>query len=220
MNRGERRRKTLVVEDAAAVLGDAERFAEEGLGGGSAEADDHFRLNFFQFGVEPGAAGGDFAGAGLFMEAAFAARFPFEVLDGIRDVDFVAVDAGFDEAVVEQQAGGTDKGLAFAVFAVAGLFADEDEAGRCIAGSKDGLRGIFKERTTLAGAGGLTEAFQIAAAGQEGSGRGGDLGKTEHASVLLDAFRDQKESGAGKVRRIRAASTKWAASHWKEEREN
>jgi len=173
------------MEDAAAVLRDVERFTEEGLGGGGAEADDHFRLNLFQFGIEPGAAGGDFAGAGSFMEAAFAARLPFEVLDGVGDVDFVAVDAGFGEAAVEQQAGGTDKGLAFAIFAVAGLFADEDEAGRCIAGAKDGLGGVFKERTTLAGAGGLTEAFQIAAAGQEGSGRGaGNLGKTEHASAV------------------------------------
>ncbi len=116
-------------EGLAAILRDAKGAAEESLGGSGAEADDHFRLDLLEFGVEPGAAGGDFAGAGLLVDAALAARLPFEMLDGIGDVDVVAIDAGVGEAAIEKKSGGADKRRAFAVFTVAGLLADEDEPG-------------------------------------------------------------------------------------------
>jgi hypothetical protein len=63
------------------------------------------------------------------------------MLHGVRDVDFVAVDAGLFETLIQKLACGTDEGLAFDVFAVSGLFADEDQSGARFAFSKNGLRG-------------------------------------------------------------------------------
>ena len=80
----------------AAMLCDAKILAEQGLGGGGAEADDHFGVDRSDFGVEPRPASGDFGGAGFFVDAAFAARLPFEMFHGVGDVNFFAIDAGFD----------------------------------------------------------------------------------------------------------------------------
>ena len=48
------------VDELAAMLRDAEGFAEQGLRGCGAEADDYARLEAVNFCVEPGAARGDF----------------------------------------------------------------------------------------------------------------------------------------------------------------
>jgi len=79
----------------------AEGAAEQSLGGGGAEANDDFGFEQSDFGVEPRATGGDFGGVWFFVDAAFAAWFPFEMFDGVGDVSFVAVDAGLLERGVE-----------------------------------------------------------------------------------------------------------------------
>ena len=88
-------------ENFAAILRDAKAATEQRLRSGCAEADDEGRVDGFHFGVKPGAAGGNFASAGLLVNAAFAARLPLEMFDGIGDVDEAAVDAGFNETAVE-----------------------------------------------------------------------------------------------------------------------
>jgi hypothetical protein len=171
MDSSEDGRQVRWVEDFAVILGDAECAAEQRLGGRGAEADDERWMDGFNFGIEPGAAGGHFASAGLLMNAPLATRLPFEMLDGIRDVDGVAIDAGLDEAAVEEQTGGADEGLAFDIFAVAGLFADEDEAGVRSACAEDGLRCVLVEGTSAAIARSLTQGFEGAALGEEAGGR-------------------------------------------------
>lgn len=168
---GENGPESGTVEDFAAVLGDAEFGAEEGLGGGGSKADDEFGFDGVHLGVEPGAAGGLFAGAGLLVNAALAARLPLKVFHRVGDVDEVAIDTGFDEAAVEERASGSDEGVAFDVLAIAGGFADEHEARVRVALAEDGLRRVLVERASAAGAGGLAQRFEGMALGQEIGGR-------------------------------------------------
>jgi hypothetical protein len=79
------------------------------------------------FGVEPGAARGNFGGIWFFVDATFAARLPLEMFDGVGYVNFFAIDAGFDERVIEQLPCGTDEGFAGEVFLIARLLANEHE---------------------------------------------------------------------------------------------
>ncbi len=65
------------------VLREAERGAHEGLGGGGAQADDHFGMDDFDFGFEPGAAGFDLTRGRLGVDAALAALFESEMFDGV-----------------------------------------------------------------------------------------------------------------------------------------
>jgi hypothetical protein len=89
------------------------------------------------------------------------------VLHRIRDVDIVAIDACFVEAIIEQEACGTDEWLAFDVFAVAGLFADQHEPGAWIARAEDGLRRVLVERTTAASSCCLAQGRQITMGGEK-----------------------------------------------------
>jgi len=170
VNGREDRRQRVRKEQLAAIPGDAKGAAEESLGGGGAEADDHLGLHLVELGIEPGTAGGDFVNAGSLVNAPFTARLPLEVLDRVGQVDIVATNAGVGEAAVEKKTGGTDKRHAFLIFAVAGLFADEDETGLRASRAEDGLRGVLEEGASLAVASGLLQRLEIAALRQERSG--------------------------------------------------
>ena len=132
-------------EEFAAALRYAEGAAEKRLRGGGTEANDDFGLEQSEFGVEPRSAGGDFGAVWFFVDAAFAARLPFEMFDGVGDVGFVAVDAGLFERGVEQFSCWADERLALAVFLIAGLLSDKDDSWFARAVSEDGLRGAFVE---------------------------------------------------------------------------
>ena len=129
-------------EKFAAMLGDSEIAAEQGLGGGGTEADDYLGFEGCNFGLEPGAAGFNFRGAGLFVDAAFSSWFPFEMLYGIRDVNFLAIDSRCDERFVEKFAGGADERFAFEIFLIAGLLADHHHFCERRAFTENCLRGI------------------------------------------------------------------------------
>lgn len=177
-------RQPRLVQQASSILSDTEGFTEQSLSGGRSEADDDIGLNLFDFCIEPGAAGGDFTCAGLLVDAALAARFPFEMLHCVGDIDFVASDAGFGEALIEQQAGESDEGRALNIFAVAGLFAHEDEPGASAAGPEDSLSSVLIERTGATGAGGVTEAAEIESTREKRSRRaGGNLGESGHPHI-------------------------------------
>ena len=79
----------------AALFADFEFGSEQGLRCGRAETNDDVRLYQTDFGFQPGTAGSDLARIGFFVNAAFTAWFPFEMLDDIGDVSFAAIDAGF-----------------------------------------------------------------------------------------------------------------------------
>jgi len=122
-------------------------------------------------GIEPGAAGAHFAGTWPGVDAALPARLPLEVLDRVRDIDEVAIDARVFEAAVEEVAGGADERVAKAVLGVAGLFADKDEAGTGIPFAEDGLGGVRPEGAAFAGAARFAQGGEVAAGGQERGGR-------------------------------------------------
>ena len=61
------------------------------------------------------------------MDPPRPARHPFEVFDGVCDVDPRPIDSRLSEAVVEQFAGRSDKGLPGDVFRIAGLLADQHQ---------------------------------------------------------------------------------------------
>ena len=100
------------------------------------------------------------------MEAAFAGGFPFEMFHAVGDVGFGASDAGFFECFVEHAAGGADEWFAFEIFFVAGLFADENDAGMFGAFAEDGLGAGFPEGTGSALFGGGTQGFEVARGGR------------------------------------------------------
>ena len=82
------------------------------------------------------------------MLAAFALRFPFEMLNGIRNVHLIARNAGFHQGFVEQSAGGSDEWMALQIFLIAGLLSDEDDLGVSGAFAKHGLCGALIKVTT------------------------------------------------------------------------
>jgi hypothetical protein len=73
------------------------------------------------------------------------------MLDHIGDIRVHRVDSGRLKALIENATGGTDERLALKVFVVAGLLADQEDAGGTPALSKYGLRGILKESAALTG---------------------------------------------------------------------
>jgi hypothetical protein len=184
----------------AAGIGEAEGFAEDGLGGGDAEADDEVGLDGAEFGFEPGATGGDFAGVGFLMETAFAARLPFEVFDGVGDVERFAVDAGGAECAIEELAGGADEGFSGAIFLVAGLFADDEDAGAGRTLAEDRAGGAAPEWTCAARRGRGAEEREI---GGERDGRGGKIGGADTLGFAGGDHRGGARGGFGEERRDR-----------------
>ena len=134
--------KAGVCEGLSAVDCDPERRAEECLGSRSAEEDQDARLNGCEFRVEPGPTGSNFDAVGFIVDPAPAAGAPLEVLDGIRDVHRVPVDARGGESGIQHVAGRPHERLAGQILAIAGLLAYEHQlcVGRAFA--EHGLRGI------------------------------------------------------------------------------
>lgn len=153
--------------ELAVRFGDLEFGAEEGLGSYGSEADDEFRTDGFDLGFEPRAAGVDFFHAGFLMDAEFAAGFPFEVFDGVGDVDLAAIDAGVFEALVEEFSSGADERSSLLVFLVTGLFADHHDVGADVGGfgfsfefTEDCLGGVAIEVAAMAVLNGFLEGGQ------------------------------------------------------------
>src|SRR5712691_11019711 len=103
-------------QDLAALARDAEGWAENGLRGGRSETNEDAWPNESQFRFQPWPAGRDLARVWLFVNAAFPARLPFEVLHCVSEVNFVAVDPGFFERAIEQLSGRSDERFSAQVF--------------------------------------------------------------------------------------------------------
>src|SRR3569833_1798710 len=88
-----------------------------------------------------------------------------EVLDGIRDVRVGPLDAGLDQGLVQQLSGRADERRALPILLVAGLLADEHDAGRDRAGAEDRLGGVGVQIAALAVRGGAAQS------GESGSWR-------------------------------------------------
>jgi hypothetical protein len=72
------------------------------------------------------------------------------VFDGIRHVNFAAVDSSLNESSVQQPAGGSYEGLSREVFLIPGLLTDEHDLGSCAASAEDGLRSPLPQIAGLA----------------------------------------------------------------------
>lgn len=101
MDGGHKERCERRFHEFAAMLRDAEVPAEERLGRGGAEANDDFRPERGDFGIEPRPARGGLGAVWLFVNAPLAARLPFEVFDGIGDVGFFTIDPRFLQSAVQ-----------------------------------------------------------------------------------------------------------------------
>src|SRR4051794_2917812 len=95
------------------------------------------------------------------MNAAFAARLPFEMLHGVSHVDVAAIDARFFERAIEQLAGGPDERLSGEIFLVAGLLAEEQQLRAFRSFAEDGLRSTFVEMTSGARLGGSLDFREV-----------------------------------------------------------
>ena len=82
---------------ASSNVPEPNRFAEDGLSGRDAEADDHPRFYDLDLSLQPWTAGGNFAYRRLLVLATLALRFPLEVLHRIGDIDLSTANSGFSE---------------------------------------------------------------------------------------------------------------------------
>jgi len=84
------------------------------------------------------------------VDAPSAAQLELEMLDGIGDVDLAPIDAQLREGPLEELPGRADERAAAQIFLVAGLLADEHEAGPRGAFAGHRLRRLFAERAVAA----------------------------------------------------------------------
>ena len=198
MHRGHEGLGPPVREKPSAVARDAERGTHHGLRRGGAEGDNQVRGKNGQLGLEPGPAGGNFAGIRLLVQAALAfRRLEFEVLDRIGHIDVPAVDAGFLQRSVEQTAGGADEWMAGPVLLITRLLADEDDTRGGWAFAEDHLGGVSVKRARLAVRGPGAKRLERVLRFKTGSGRdGGGHGKKVSENRRLFPPRRQPASAA------------------------
>src|SRR5438477_11629377 len=84
----------------APLAGDAKVTTQERLRGDGSQTHDGLRPHNLDFRLKPGTAGGNLARLGPGVQAPFPSRLPFEVLDGVRQIDLAPVDAGRREGFV------------------------------------------------------------------------------------------------------------------------
>src|SRR3954451_21058811 len=135
--------------DEAAVPHDAEAGAQQRLRRHRTHQHEHAWRDLLDLGAEPRPARDHVRARRAVVEAPLAARLPAEVLDGVGEVDGIALDAGQLERRVEHVTRWSDEGMARHVLAIAGLLTDEHErrAGRTL--TEDRLR---RRRPELAAA--------------------------------------------------------------------
>src|SRR5262245_37580433 len=121
--------------------------------------------------MKPRQARADLRPVRLVVDTALPAPIglPLEVLDGIRDVDVVPVDAGLVKRGIEQPAGRPDEGTAFPVLVVTGLLADQHDPSARRPLTEHGLGRALPEvaRTTAGSA--LPDRFERAVSGADPS---------------------------------------------------
>src|SRR3982751_1274361 len=100
MQRGEDVRRERALDELAALDRDLEVLADHRLRRGRAERDDDVRLDRLDLALEPLMAGVDLALRRGLVKAPLAAQLPLEVLDRVRHVEMLAIDArGLQRAV-------------------------------------------------------------------------------------------------------------------------
>src|SRR5688572_27835736 len=103
------------------------------------------------------------------MDPSLAARFPFEVLHGVRQVDRRARQAGVREGTLEQSACRTDEGMPLPIFLIAWLLAYQHDGRTAWAFAEHGLSGLTREIATAALLRGVGQDAQTSGRGHKGS---------------------------------------------------
>lgn len=134
-----------------ALFGQAIGWTEDRLDGGGAEAHNNFWFDELYFGFEPGPARFDLRHSRLFVETAFAAFLKLEMLDGVSEVDFLAINPGVGKRTIQQFSSGTDEGMALDVFFIAGFLAYHHDACGDRSFAEYRLRRVQVEVTAMAG---------------------------------------------------------------------
>src|SRR2546428_8079897 len=129
MERGDRLLRPARGKGPAAVPEQAEIGSDDRARRRRAEADEHLGLASRDLGINPGAAGRELAKTRRLVDAALAALDELEVLDRVRDIEPLAVQAHLDQRAVEHLARRANERRALQILLIAGLLADEDDAG-------------------------------------------------------------------------------------------
>jgi len=131
MNSREYDRRPFGFQLDAAGFHDAERASQQRFRGDGAKADDDLRFHQRDLVLEPGKAGANLSEIWGFMEATLRPRIlcPLEVLDGVREVQVIAIDARRVERAIEDFPRRADERVPRALLDVARLLADHHHAG-------------------------------------------------------------------------------------------
>src|SRR2546427_10786776 len=129
MKRGDRLLRPARGKEPAAVPEQAEIGGDDRARRRRAEADEHLGLDRRDLGLHPGAAGRELAQTRRLVDAALAALDELEVLDRVRDIEPLPVQPHLDQRAVEYLARRADERRALQILLIAGLLADEDDAG-------------------------------------------------------------------------------------------
>src|ERR1700740_3686944 len=107
----------------------AEVPAQQRLRRGRSQADDDLGFHCVQFGIQPGTTSVYLRIPRLLVDAPLTTlgRRPLEMFYNIRDVDFIPVDAGFNERLIQQLSRRAHERAAGEVFLISGLFAYEHD---------------------------------------------------------------------------------------------
>ena len=116
---------------------------------------------------QPGLACDDVRAQRRLVQAALPAHLEAEVLDRVRLVDALVVEARALQRDVQHVAGRPDERVTLDVLAVAGLLADEHELGMLRPLAEDGLRRRAPEVAAAAAVGRLAHTREIACARDE-----------------------------------------------------
>jgi hypothetical protein len=113
------------VETFAPLLCNAHNSSEHGLSGGYSQADDHFGANDFNLRFQPRFTRDHLPYQWFLVHPSLSPLDPFEMLDGVGDIDLLAGDIGLLECSIEDSSSRTDKRATLSIFHVTGLFANE-----------------------------------------------------------------------------------------------
>jgi hypothetical protein len=161
------------------VRGDPKTAAQQGLCRGSAQQNHDFRFVCGHFGEQPGMAGDDLGAAEGLVDTPHAdAAGEIEMLDGVGDVESLAVHPGCGQCLVQQPACRPYERPAPAVHLITGLLADQHDVRPRRPFTEYRLLGIAVQIAAVAGPRGLGEPIQVVRARDVGFCAGHGLRRT------------------------------------------
>ena len=135
-----------------ALAAHAEISSQKSMRCGCSETNQHSRLHYPKFGLEPRTAGLNFWAAWFLVDTPFATfgGNPLEMLYHVRYVNLSSENAGFRQGFVENLSGRASKGSSGAVFLITRLLAYKHDFGFGRSFAEDGLSGGLPQVAGLA----------------------------------------------------------------------